>query len=91
MAFSNGYPRSFFAATYSGFITDQSVIRVWGDDALLLSTLPLCVGLIRFVEIVMHPDKYKVRDATESMVGDKFLGFVCLVYVAIMLIGRLNV
>ena len=79
---------AFFAATYSGFITDNEVIEIWGKEELILSTLPLGIGLVRFVEIVMHPQKYKLEDATDTMTRDLFLASSVLVYAIVMFIGR---
>jgi len=81
---------AFFAATYSGFITDNEVIGIWGKEELILSTLPLGIGLVRFVEIVMHPQKYKLEDATDTMTRDLFLASSVLVYAIVMFIGRAN-
>ncbi len=82
---------AFFAATYSGFITDPEVVAVWGKEALIISTLPLGLGLVRFVELVNHPEKYLETDATESMTKDYLLLFLVTVFAAILFIGRLSV
>ena len=82
---------AFFAATYSGFITDPEVVAVWGKEALIISTLPLGLGLVRFVELVNHPEKYLESDATESMTKDYLLLFLVAVFAAILFVGRINV
>jgi 4-hydroxybenzoate polyprenyltransferase len=82
---------AFFAATYSGFITDPEVVAVWGKEALIISTLPLGLGLVRFVELVNHPEKYLETDATESMTKDYLLLFLVAVFAAILFVGRINV
>jgi decaprenyl-phosphate phosphoribosyltransferase len=82
---------AFFAATYSGFITDPEVIDVWGKEALIISTLPLGLGLVRFVELVNHPEKYLESDATESMTKDYFLLFLVMIFAAILFLGRISV
>jgi 4-hydroxybenzoate polyprenyltransferase len=82
---------AFFAATYSGFITDPGVVAVWGKEALIISTLPLGLGLVRFVELVNHPGKYLETDATESMTKDYLLLFLVAVFAAILFVGRINV
>ncbi len=82
---------AFFAATYSGFITDPEVVAVWGKEALIISTLPLGLGLVRFVELVNHPEKYLETDATESMTKDYLLLFLVTAFAAILFLGRLNV
>lgn len=82
---------AFFAATYSGFIADPEVVAVWGKEALILSTLPLGLGLVRFVELVNHPEKYLEIDATESMTKDHLLLFLVTVFASILFLGRINV
>jgi 4-hydroxybenzoate polyprenyltransferase len=82
---------AFFAATYSGFITDLEVVAVWGKEALIISTLPLGLGLVRFVELVNHPEKYLETDATESMTKDYLLLFLVAVFAAMLFVGRLSV
>ncbi len=82
---------AFFAATYSGFITDPEVVAVWGKEALIISTLPLGLGLVRFVELVNHPEKYLETDATESMTKDYLLLFLVTAFAAILFLGRLSV
>jgi len=82
---------AFFAATYSGFITDPEVVAVWGKEALIISTLPLGLGLVRFVELVNHPEKFLESDATESMTKDYLLLFLVAVFAAILFVGRINV
>jgi decaprenyl-phosphate phosphoribosyltransferase len=82
---------AFFAATYSGFITDPEVVAVWGKEALIISTLPLGLGLVRFVELVNHPEKFLETDATESMTKDYLLLFLVAVFAVILFLGRISV
>jgi decaprenyl-phosphate phosphoribosyltransferase len=82
---------AFFAATYSGFITDPEVLAAWGKEALIISTLPLGLGLVRFVELVNHPEKYLESDATESMTTDFLLLFLVAVFAVTLFIGRISV
>jgi hypothetical protein len=82
---------AFFAATYSGFITDPEVVAVWGKEALIISTLPLGLGLVRFVEIVNHPEKYLESDATESMTKDYLLLFLVAIFAISLFLGRISV
>jgi 4-hydroxybenzoate polyprenyltransferase len=81
---------AFFAATYSGFISDPEVVAVWGKEALIASVLPLGIGLVRFVELVIHSEKYQDEDATESMTKDVFLLILVFFFASILFIGRLN-
>ena len=82
---------AFFAATYSGFIADPEVVNVWGKEALIISTLPLGLGLVRFVELVNHSEKYLESDATESMTKDFLLLFLVAVFSIILFLGRISV
>lgn len=82
---------AFFAATYSGFITDPEEVAVWGKEALIISTLPLGLGLVRFVEIVNHPEKYLESDATESMTKDYLLLFLVAIFAISLFLGRISV
>ena len=73
------------------FITDPEVVAVWGKEALIISTLPLGLGLVRFVELVNHPEKYLEFDATESMTKDFLLIFLVTVFAIILFLGRISV
>jgi decaprenyl-phosphate phosphoribosyltransferase len=81
---------AFFAATYSGFITDPEVVSIWGKEALIASVLPLGIGLVRFVELVTHSKNYLESDVTESMTKDPFLIFLVLTFTLTLYLGRLN-
>jgi decaprenyl-phosphate phosphoribosyltransferase len=80
-----------FAATYSGFLNDPQVVAIWGKEALIISALPLGIGLVRFVELVTHPQKYKDADVTESMIKDLLLLLLVLCFVLVLFLGRINV
>jgi len=80
-----------FAATYSGFITDPQVVAIWGKEALIVSALPLGMGLVRFVELVTHPQKYKDADVTEGMTKDLLLLSLVLCFALVLFLGRINV
>jgi 4-hydroxybenzoate polyprenyltransferase len=82
---------AFFAATYSGFITDPQVVAVWGKEALIISALPLGIGLVRFVELVTHPQKYQDTDVTEGMTKDLFLLSLVICFALVLFFGRINV
>jgi 4-hydroxybenzoate polyprenyltransferase len=82
---------AFFAATYSGFISDPEIVARWGKEALIISTLPLGLGLVRFLEMVINPEKFLETDATESMTKDYLLFFLITVFAVILFLGRLSV
>jgi len=81
---------AFFAATYAGFITDPEVVKIWGKEALIISILPIGIGLVRFVELVIHPEKFPISDVTESMTKDPFLLMLVFAFAFILLFGRLS-
>lgn len=82
---------AFFAATYSAFISDPEVSAVWGKEALIFSTLPLGLGMVRFIEIVKHPDKYLEADVTDSVTRDYLLLFLVIIFSFILFLGRTSV
>jgi decaprenyl-phosphate phosphoribosyltransferase len=79
---------SLVAATYTGFTADQSVIDHWGKQALIFSILPLGLGLIRYVELVMHPSDYELIDSTEKMTKDIFLLGTVAIFLTVLFVGR---
>ena len=80
---------SIFVATYSAFVAQDSVQQTWTQPALLLSTLPIGLGIARYLEIVTHPGNYKFIDSTESMLTDLRLYFLGFLYFTVMFIGRI--
>lgn len=81
---------AFFAATYSGFITDEDVVHIWGKQALIFSGIPLGLGLVRFVELVTHSRSNIESEVTERMTKDPLLIFLALTFTITLYIGRLN-
>jgi len=81
---------AFFGSTFSGFISDSNVIETWGRSYLISSTIPLSMGIVRFIEIVSIPSASRLKGATEDMVTDSFLLFVIFLFSFVLFLGRLN-
>lgn len=81
---------AFFGSTFSGFISDPNVIETWGRSYLISSTIPLSMGIVRFIEIVSIPSTSRLKGATEDMVTDSFLLFVIFIFSFVLLLGRIN-
>jgi 4-hydroxybenzoate polyprenyltransferase len=82
---------SVFMASFAGFITSPETQSIWGANALLLSTIPLAIGMVRFIEIATDFSEHKQTDVTDIVVRDvPMLTLVC-VFVITLFIGRLTV
>jgi 4-hydroxybenzoate polyprenyltransferase len=77
-----------FSSSYVGFISVEANQKIWGTGPLLFSTIPLGLGILRYLEIVTHQNMYRNADATESMVKDKLLIFLAAVFTIILAFGR---
>jgi len=77
-----------FSSSYIGFVMNQENQLQWGFEPLLISTVPIGLGILRYLEIVTHPDMYEDSDATESMLKDKFLIFLVLLFSGVLAYGR---
>jgi 4-hydroxybenzoate polyprenyltransferase len=80
---------SLFTASYVGFIQGTDQIATWGKGPLLVSTIPLGLGLLRYLEIVTHPEHFKTMDATEGAVRDSFLRLIVVVYLFTLSFNKL--
>jgi decaprenyl-phosphate phosphoribosyltransferase len=79
---------SLFTATYVGFTMSENNQAFWGLGPLLLSTIPLGLGILRYLEIVTHPDLFIESDATESFIGDKMIICLALIFCSILAFGK---
>jgi hypothetical protein len=79
-----------FGAAYAGFISASETQVIWGRTYLLLSTIPIALGLVRYLEIVTHPEIFMQQDATEGVVRDFLTLLIGLSYICLMLIGRVT-
>ena len=81
---------SLFTATYVGFALNSSSQLLWGANELLLSTIPVGLGILRDLEIVTHPEKYLDSDVTNNFLKDLTLGILGLIFVIILMFGRIS-
>jgi decaprenyl-phosphate phosphoribosyltransferase len=81
---------SLFIATYLAFVTDPLIIERWGSNQLILSVMPIGLGIVRFIEIVSDPNLEQSRDVTELMLTDKFLLLALVCFIAVMFWGKLS-
>jgi len=79
-----------FIAIYVGFIISPENQLIWGDTYLLLSAIPVSLCLVRYLEIVMHPVDFKLKDATESVLTDFGSLIIVCSYIVIMMLGRVT-
>ena len=79
-----------FGAAYAGFISASETQIIWGKTYLLLSTIPVALALVRYLEIVTHPENFMDQDATEGVVRDFPTLLIGLSYICVMLIGRVT-
>ena len=75
-------------AGYIGFISDPVTQLLWGKNFLFLSCIPVGLGLIRYLEIVTHPEKFKSEDATDLVSRDKTTLIILTIYLFTMFLGR---
>lgn len=82
---------SVFMASFAGFITSPETQVIWGANALLLSTIPMALGMVRFIEIATDFTVYPETDATDIVVRDIPMLVLVVMFVSILLIGRLTI
>jgi decaprenyl-phosphate phosphoribosyltransferase len=82
---------SVFMASFAGFITSPETQAIWGANALLLSTIPIALGMVRFIEIATNFKEYPSTDATDIVVRDIPMLVLVSMFVLILLVGRINV
>ena len=80
-----------FVATYANFISSAEIQMHWGHTYLLLSMVPLVLGLARYLEIVTDVKLYKTQDSTETIVNDKLLIVIGIVFVGILYVSKIFV
>ncbi len=82
---------SFFAASYAGFISSPTVQDNWGQDYLLLTTIPISLGVFRYLEIVMHPENYLTHESSERIIQDRLMLSCGLMFLVLLEVGKLNI
>jgi decaprenyl-phosphate phosphoribosyltransferase len=81
---------AFFSASYAGFVTSKSTQQVWGSTSLLFSSIPVALGMVRFIELGTNRSSLSSEDATESVAKDLPIAALGLIYIAIMLTGKIT-
>ena len=81
---------AFFSASYVGFISTPVTQKIWGTNYLLLSTVPMAIGVVRFLEIATHPKNLNSRDVNDSVFKDWLLVSLVILYGCIMFTGSLT-
>jgi decaprenyl-phosphate phosphoribosyltransferase len=79
-----------FIAIYVGFITSPENQLIWGNTFLLLSAIPVSLCLIRYLEIVIHPVNFELKDATESVLTDFSSIIIVCSYIVLMILGKVT-
>jgi 4-hydroxybenzoate polyprenyltransferase len=82
---------SVFMASFAGFITSPETQAIWGVNALLLSTIPVALGMVRFIEVATNFKDYPSTDATDVIVRDIPMLILVAMFVLILVIGRVTV
>jgi 4-hydroxybenzoate polyprenyltransferase len=82
---------SVFMASFAGFITSPETQEIWGKNALLLSTIPMALGMVRFIEIATNFKEYSSTDATDIVVRDIPMLVLVTIFIVVLLTGRLTV
>lgn len=80
-----------FVSLYIAFISDEQIRAHWGINALLLSVIPMILGLIRYVEIVFVQRINQSRDVTDAFIFDYFILICGISFFLILFMGRLSV
>jgi decaprenyl-phosphate phosphoribosyltransferase len=81
---------AFFSASYVGFISTPATQRIWGLESLLLSAVPMAIGIVRFLEIAIQPKNLNSSDVTDSVFKDLPLVILVILYSCVMFIGSLT-
>ena len=81
---------AFFSASYVGFVSAASTQSIWGSDILLISTIPVALAVVRFIELGSNIKLSQSLDVTDSVFRDASLVLLGLLYSVIMFIGRLT-
>lgn len=82
---------AFFSASYAGFVSFAATQAVWGTSSLLLSSIPVALGVVRFIELGTDRQKIDSGDATEMIVRDLPILMLGAIYVLVMFFGRWNI
>jgi 4-hydroxybenzoate polyprenyltransferase len=82
---------AFFSASYAGFVSSPTTQQVWGSTALLISSIPVALGMVRFIELGTNKENINSGDATDAVAKDLPILILCSVYALIMFIGKITI
>jgi hypothetical protein len=82
---------AFFSASYAGFVSSPTTQGVWGSTTLLISSIPVALGIVRFIELGTDKKRINAGDATETVAKDFPILILGLIYLSIMLIGNISI
>ena len=82
---------AFFSASYVGFVSSPTTQGVWGSTTLLISSIPVALGIVRFIELGTDKKRISSGDATEAVVKDFPSLVLSLIYVSIMFVGNISI
>ena len=82
---------AFFSASYVGFVSSPTTQGVWGSTTLLISSIPVALGIVRFIELGTDKKRISAGDATEAVVKDFPSLVLSLIYVSIMFVGNISI
>jgi len=82
---------AFFAASYAGFVSSPLTQKVWGSSTLLISSIPVALGVVRFIELGTDKKKINTEDVTDIVAHDIPIILLIVAYGLIMLLGRISV
>lgn len=82
---------AFFSASYAGFVSSPATQQVWGSSTLLISSIPVALGIVRFIELGTNKERIYEEDATEVVAKDLPILILCLLYVFIMFLGKITI
>ncbi len=81
---------AFFSASYAGFVSSPVTQQVWGSTALLVSSIPVALGIVRFIELGTNKNKISAGDATETVAKDLPILLLCFIYALVMMLGKIS-
>lgn len=79
-----------FMTTYLSFITKPEISAKWTETFLIISTIPVGLGMVRFLELTMNSKYFSKEDVTESMLKDKILITLFVICFILFGIGRFS-
>jgi 4-hydroxybenzoate polyprenyltransferase len=77
-----------FLTTYLSFIAKPEISEKWTETALILSTIPVGLGMVRFLELTTNSKYFLDEDVTESMLKDTILIAYATICVVLYSVGR---